>query len=469
MPIRRARPPAWFDVLCVVLAVLSIWRGVALIEHRPLLAFANNYDQIRYTACLDLAPWRPGVNADVGNPQAPLSRFAFQPLPRGSCVWSSDLLFTAPVAAAWRLSEAIGGRSIHSVRRLGEWRLLCVLLVAGWATLALRRAGRPDLAAAHLAWLALFGLDPANTLYFSTFYAEAAAIIGFYVTCAGVAVALVRPTRVALSVAALGALILAASKFQHLVLPLFLGGALLVGAGRIGRKAAFAVLVGGLLGLAMHAGDALRAPVMARGIGIVNRADFVLTVLLPETGDHDRVATALKLEPDCLSYAGKSVYAMPGPAEHTCTHVLEWSRGDLWWLLVSDTPALAGALLHVPRLLLPWIPGLGLVENEVFKPLPPTIVSWNRAFGDHARVAAVLLLLPWIVFGFCLVRRAAPAARGFALMCAVGSASVPLVALFGDGDVEFAKHAQLTCNFALASLALVFAAVARRALVRAAP
>lgn len=460
----HARLPAWFHLLLALLAVVALARALGLVLHRPLLAYANNYDQIRYSACLDLAPWRPGVPADRGHPHAPLSRFAFQPSPQGHCLWTSDLLFTAPVAAAWRVAEVFGGRTIHPVRRLAEWRLLGWLLLAGWTTRALLRARVPHAAAGYLGWLALFGNDPANLLYFPTFYAEAGALLGFHACLAGAAVALVRPARGALLVCALGAAILAASKQQHLVLPLLLGLALFAAVGVAGRKAALALLAGAVVGLAFQLGDIARAPRMAQGVDLVNRANFVLTVLLPESSDPSRVADALTLEPACVAYAGRSVYAMPAPVERICTHVGEWPRLQPWWLLLSDPPAVGRALLHVPRLLLPWIPPLGVVEGTSWGALPANQPSWDRAFGDRAAVAAGLLLLPWLVLAACLRVRAARAASGFAAMCAIGSAAVALVSLFGDGDVDFAKHAQLAPNFSLASLGLVFAALARRAL-----
>lgn len=458
----RVRLPVWFHLLLAALAVIALARALGLVLHRPLLAFANNYDQIRYTACLDLAPWRPGERADRGNPQAPLSRYAFQPLPTGTCIWTSDLVFTAPVAAVWRLSEALGGREIHSIRRLAEWRLLGWLLLAAWTTRALLRAGQPHAAAGYLGWLALFGNDPANLLYFPTFYAEAGAILGFHACLAGAGVALLRPTRVALAIAAVGAAILAASKQQHLVLPMLLGIAVLAGAGASGRKAGFAVLAGALLGLALQVGDIVRAPAMASGVGAVNRANFVLGVLLPESSDPARVADVLELEPACTAYAGRSVYAMPAPVEQVCTRVSAWPRLLPWWLLVSDPPAFGRALLHIPHLLLPWIPGLGVVEGTTWGALPASQPSWHHLFGGRAAIAAGLLLLPWLVFAACLRARAPRAATGFALLCATGSAAVVLVSLFGDGDVEFAKHSQLAPDFALASLAIVIAAMLRR-------
>ncbi len=218
-----ARLPSWFRLLVITLALLALVRGLGLVMHRPLLAFANNYDQIRYTACLNLAPWRPGVQADAGNPKAPLVRYAFQPLPTGLCVLSSDMLLTNP-------------------------------------------------------------------------------------------------------------------------------------------------------------------------------------------------------------------------------------------------PALGRALMHAPTFLLPWIPGLGVVEDGHYTPLPRSVPSWNVLFSDSPIVAGGLLLLPWLVFAACLIRRATPVARGFALMCAVGSSAVAVVSLFGDGDVEYAKHAQLTIDYVLASLCIPLAAIISRGL-----
>jgi hypothetical protein len=63
--------PRWARVALVVLALLALVRGITLVRHDPLLAMANNYDQIRYTICLDIAPWRPGVDPAKSNPPAP--------------------------------------------------------------------------------------------------------------------------------------------------------------------------------------------------------------------------------------------------------------------------------------------------------------------------------------------------------------------------------------------------------------
>ena len=458
-----ARLPAWARIALIVLAVVAFGRALVVVRHDPLLAYANNYDQIRFTACLDLAPWRPGVGADVAHPSGPLSRFAFQPLSSDACLWTSDLLFTAPVALAWRIGEAAGGRPIHSVRRLAEFRLVAWFAVALWATLFFLRERRVDIAIAHLAWLALVGVDPANTLYLATFYAEPAAVFGAYACGVGAIAALLRPTRGALAMAAFGALVLAASKFQHLLLPMALAFAVLIGARRAGLHATLAILVGAVLGCAVQIGNEARGTWMIRDIGMINRADYVLTVLLPETSDRARVAKALDIDDTCLAYSGKNVYEIPIATEKACKTVHDWRRGTMWWLLVSDPPALVRALSRIPELLLPWqSEKLGLVEGIEYGKLPASSPSLNGLFGRSVAVAWTLLAMPWIVCVVCVLRRAPASTLAFALLCAVGSSAVAIVALLGDGDVEYAKHAQLVIDFALAGLTIPFAAAIRR-------
>jgi hypothetical protein len=455
--------PSWARVALVVLALLALARGITLVRHDPLLAMANNYDQIRYSICLDVAPWRPGVDPTKANPPAPYSRFAFAPLPKGVCAWSSDLVFTAPVALAWHASEAMGGRTIHTVRRLGELRLLAWFAVGAWATWFFLRERRADLALAHLAGFALFAMDPANTLYLSTFYAEAAAAFGFYMSLVGIGAALVRPTRAALAVAAVGAVILATSKYQHVMLPIALGSAVLIGAGRNGRKVALVVLVAGALGAGIQFANGARNTASMRYVHMVNNIDYTVDILLPETSDRDRVVQTLGVNDECLKYIGKSVYAMPGSADKSCTNAPNWHSAELWWLLISDPPALARGLLHIPRLLLPWQPRyLGAVEDGNNEHQPGWMPSFDLVFSERPFFAWTLLLLPWVIVATCV--RRPPLARAFALVCATGMAAVCLAALFGDGDVEYAKHVHLAVNYALASLCVPIAWLFQRAL-----
>lgn len=445
-------------ILLVAFAAIAIVRGIVLVCHSPLLAVANNYDQIRELACLDLGPWRPGVNAGVANPPAPLSRYSFQPLSRDACVWTTNLAFTVPVAIAWRAAEAVNGRPVHSVRRLAELRLAAWFAVAAFATRAFLRRNRPDLAVAHMAWFSLVGMDPANTLYLATFYAEPAAIFGLYLTVVTATVALLSPATTTLLIAALGAFILAGSKLQHLVLPMLVGVCFLAAGGRASRRVALALVAGGALGCALQLGNQMHDTWMNRDMAMINRMDYVLTVLLEDTSDRERVARALALDDECLSHRGKNVFEIAMPSEKACPNNAEWRKTTMWWLLASDPVAIGRAAMRVPSLLLPWLPQkLGLVEGETYAGLPSTTPSIASLFGSSPAAAGALLLTPWLILAVCCTRRDWRLARAFALVCAVGSGSICAVALLGDGTVDFAKHAQLAPNLALAALLVPFA------------
>jgi len=448
----------FWRILLIAFAAIAIVRGIVLVTHSPLLAIANNYDQIRELACLDLGPWRPGVNAGVANPSAPLSRYSIQPLSRDPCVWTSDLGFTFPVALAWRAAEAVNGRPVHSVRRLAEFRLAAWFAVAALATRASLRRGRPDLAVAHMAWFSLVGMDPANTLYLATFYSEPAAIFGVYLTVVTATVALLRPSTTTLLIAALGAFILGGSKLQHLVLPMLLGVCILAAGGRASRRVALALVAGGVLGCALQVGNQMRDTWMNRDMAMINRMDYVLTILLEDTSDRDRVARALTLDDECLSHRGKNVFEIDMPSEKACPNNAEWRKTTMWWLLVSDPVAIGRAAMRVPSLLLPWLPQkLGVVEGGNYAGLPPSTPSIASLFGASRTAAAALLLTPWLILAACCTRRNWRLARAFALVCAVGSSSVCAVALLGDGKVDFAKHAQLAPSLALGALLIPFA------------
>jgi hypothetical protein len=452
----------FWRALLAAFAIVAVLRGIVLVAHDPLLAIANNYDQVREFACIDVGPWRPGVNAGVANPAAPLTEFSFQPLSRDACVWTSDLLFTMPVALIWRAAEALGVGQVHSVRWLSGLRLLLWFAVAIWAARAFLRAGRPDIAIAHLAWLALVGMDPANTLYLATFYSEPAAIFGLYLVVVAAVVTLVRPTAIALLLASAGAFILAGSKLQHLVLPMLIGACFLAAGGRASKKAALALVVGGTLGCAMQIGNQTRDTWMNRDMAMINRMDYVLTVLLEDTSDRGRVARDLALDDECLSHRGKNVFEIEMPSEQACRNNAEWRKATMWWLLISDPAAMVRASARVPSLLLPWLPeSLGVVEGQDHGRLPIASPSIASLLGKRATVATILLLTPWLIFVAC-VRRGFPLARAFALVCAVGSAGVCAVALLGDGTVDFGKHAHLAPSLALGSLLVPIAGLVGR-------
>src|SRR4051812_46403298 len=76
-PMER-RAPRWLLVslaLCFVAGVLRAWLVLA---PDPLIALANSYDEVRYTACFDLYPERPAEIPPTRNsPEAPYEKYHF--------------------------------------------------------------------------------------------------------------------------------------------------------------------------------------------------------------------------------------------------------------------------------------------------------------------------------------------------------------------------------------------------------
>lgn len=449
-------------IVLFALAALALYRVLSLLLHDPLLALANNYDQIRYTGCYDIGPVRQDVPVWHSNPQAPLRLYARQAIPEGNCYWTTDWLAGAAVAAAWRVAETFGAAPEHSIRALGLLRLAGWVLAAAWVTARLRRAGRDDLAVTHLAVLALIGADPANTLYLSTFYAEAGALFGLYVALAGALVAAVSGGRSAWALTAAGGLLLAGSKYQHLVLPCVLALALASAGGRPLRRAALALALGGLAGGALQVYQGGRAVSLTEGIAATNRVNFVLSTLLPSVADAAATVAALGLPERCVALSGKSIYQLTEPVETLCPGLRELPALRAWTALAVEPMAWLRAAVRAPPYM-PWIPDyLGLVEGGELQRLPDGYVTLDRWLDRRPLALLGLFAMPWLVLAGTWLLRTPPLARAYAAAFAAGSAAVAAIALLGDGYVELGKHAHLAFSLALAAVALPIGGVLAR-------
>src|SRR5207253_9703150 len=93
--------------LCLAAGLLRV---LPLLVHEPLIALANSYDEVRYSACFDLYPDRPGENDPTRNsPEAPYSHYVFAENPAPMCYWSTELLFQAAVAGVYHLQHRLAG------------------------------------------------------------------------------------------------------------------------------------------------------------------------------------------------------------------------------------------------------------------------------------------------------------------------------------------------------------------------
>lgn len=452
----------WISGFLALLILFAVMRGLLLLTQVPLVALANNFDQVRYTACFGLYPYRPGIEPTALNYQAPLDHYAFQDVPGQPCYLTSDLLFQGAAVMIFHGSEGLGFSPLHSVRVLGAVRLMAWLLAAWWVNRALLRDGRSRFAVAHGIWLAALAFDPVNTIYLSTFYAEAGALFFAYLTVALIVLVALRPTPLRLGMLALAAAALGLGKIQHLALPLFLATTIAVAARRERRlwQAVGALVFGALPALIVGAWQLQRDTPFAQQLRLVNNADVVLTALLPASDDPARTAHRLGLDPRCAISSGKSVYVLSQPIEQACPGVVNFSRLRALGLGLQEPTTLARMLIRAPGRLLPWIPRyLGLVAGAEIAPLPTDFVTLDRLTDEHASAAWALLLAPLSGFALMLMLRYRPidaASCAFAAACSAIALSVPCVAAFGDGYVETSKQAHLALN---AGAAFVLCAV----------
>ena len=329
-------------VVAIALFVFALARGLSFVLHAPLLGLANNYDQIRYSICIGVAPYRPGVQADQNNPKAPLRLYSFQDLPHDVCNWTSDLLLTAPLSLGWHLAEYYGAPSVHSIRKLGVLRVLIWCAAGLWAALAWLRAGSPIAALANLAGLGFIVFDPGNAIYFNTFYAEPAALFGLYLCLTGACLALMQQGgRGAYLVALMGACILATSKFQHVVLPALLGAGALAAGWKNTRLVAFLFVVGSAFGLTAAMMNRLQSAETLNAVATANRADVVLSALLLNVDEPAAVARQLGLTEQCASYANPGGIFHARPIEKTCPGILTLSDTRARLALIAPHPTVS--------------------------------------------------------------------------------------------------------------------------------
>ena len=456
---RAQRAQRWVLGALLLCAAAGILRAALLLAHQPLIALANSYDEVRYTACFDLYPERGADVAPTRNsPEAPYARYRFMRNDAPLCYWSSELLFQAAVAALYRSEEALGGGASHDVRWLGALKFGALLLVWLAFTRAWWRRGDHTAALGNGLLLPLLFADPANTVYLNTFYAEWSALLAMYALCGLILLAQRQPpSRHARALLALAALLLATSKIQHLLLPL--ACALLLFGLDFLRVRRFewqgkAVLLGALAGLAVQCVQLTRDSDALRAIDMFNRADVAFMGLLPNARDPAATAAKLGLDADCLRYVGMRAWQMQDYPGHACPSLARLTRGRELLVLLSEPDLTLRLGWRGVLALEPWLaPGLGLVEGAEFAPLPAQFPTFSHTLSAAPPLRAALLLGPVLAL-LALLSTAAGRRRQRLLVLTALGATVMLasltVTLLGDGLADTPKQGHLVLNAALA-------------------
>lgn len=460
-PSSAAPGPRAIVATIVLFALLATVRAFLVWSHDPLYAYANSYDQTRYTNCFHYFPDRPAAVAPQQNsPNAPYADFRFIATSDPMCYWSSEFVFGAATALIWKSAEALGGDAIHSVRWVGALRWLALLALSLAFSRAWLRRGEPRAALANAALLPLVFADPANTLYLNTFYAEWTSLLGAYALLGLLLLdRSASTTRTRFLLLAFAAFVLAISKIQHMLLPLALAGviALLDGVRlhRISGRAA-ALACGALAGAVLQVVQLQRTGSMMDTIRQYNTADVVFTALLPLSNDPHALLEEMRLDPTCATYIGQRAWQMPDLPDRACPGLAGFTRGGEIGVLVRH-PDIAARLARQGVLELdPWLAqNIGHVEGAEFGKIPRSVWSVGSFLHEVPAVQRGLLALPFLLLVVLLVRPGLR--RGSAELDATALVVVLMIAtlgitLLGDGLADTAKQGHLITNAALAWL-----------------
>ena len=451
------RHTPWLVAITLVV-LIGLSRLLTLWAHEPLLAYANSYDQVRYTACFNLYPDRPDVFKPTDNsPWAPYSKYRFFDVPEPFCYWSSELLFQGANAAIYHLVEALGGTRSHDVRSIGALRIIALLAILFGFLRAHWRRGEFRAALAHAGLFAILFSDPGNALYLNGYYAEWTSLLAAY-SIIGLLLLWreVDGTRRRCAILGLLAFALSFSKIQHVVLPLVLGLTLLIlgrWQQRPGSWRAWALIVGGLAGVLVQGAQLGRGGPLMDAIRIHNQTHVVLTGLLPWSSDKPALLREMDISADCLQYVGKHAWQLPGQPQEVCPGVENFGRGKQLMTLLRH-PQLGWSLfVHGIQRLQPWIaPALGQVENGRNDDIPASIPSLGSILRASPALFFGLLALPYVVLLSLSTRRDWRRGRWceYTLLTCVLMLATLGVTILGDGLADTPKQGHLVGNAAVA-------------------
>lgn len=461
--------------LAFLLAILLLVVGTArigwMVGHQPMLGYANQFDMGRTSACFGLWPDLPEPLRYEAHRAAPIAQYVEGERRQDECYASSELLFAGIGMGAWKLAAGAGLATPDAMdlRYVGAVKAAALVLLALIFTCLLR--DRPVWMLTHSAVFALVLADPLVTLWLNTLYTEFAAV--FFAYAAVMTLVMIvgnAPDRggwyFAFAVALLG---LGLSRQQHALLPAFL--LLLAGPAIWQHRRRLALP----LGIAASAVIVLQAVVITRppSIGAANNVNVVLGTLLPAAGDQDSALARLGLPAGCAAVIGATWYVTMGEnVGERCPGIMMLPRLRMVTLLAAEPMIAVHALMKAAPLAQPAL--LQYVGIEEKKPYG-ALKDQNPIFGasiattiERLPPAAYLGILLAAVFAFAVSLSAwivttirlgsppfAPVLGG-----ALGGIFVYAMStsVFGDGLVEFSRHAHLG-SVALYVLAILGAAL----------
>ena len=441
--------------LAVLLLIIGTVRIGWIVGHQPLLGYANQFDTGRTSACFGLWPNLPEPARYEAHRESPIAHYIEGERRPAECYVSSELLFTGVAIGVWKLAARAGiaTASTMDLRFVGAVKAIALLLLALVFTRALR--DRPAWIVANAAVFAVVLADPFVTLWMNTLYTEYAAVLFAYaaLSCLAVIVGSAAARggwHAGFGVALLG---LGLSRQQHAFLPLFLV-LLAWPAIRQRRRLALPLIVAACAAIVVQTVVITRPP----SIAAANNVNVVLGTLLPAARDQPRALRDLGLESDCASVIGATWYVTMGEnIAQRCPGVLELSRLRTLGLLAAEPMLAVRALLKAAPLSQPaLLRYIGIDESSSYTSLDAQRSVFDSSIAsaiERLPVAVYLGVLMCALSAFFVslaawipaMLRRQPTAPAVALTAALGGivAYAIVTSVFGDGLVEFARHAHL--------------------------
>lgn len=455
------------STLAVLFFCLAALRAFTFWAHDPMLAYANNFDQIRAMRALRLQPVKPEMSAPLaGTPDQPWRYFSRGQERRTVVYPSSDLVVKGVqigITKLWRSTHDPLDIKQFSASLLAFW-----LAAMGWIAWQMARASRWH-AVGLCAWLALIA-DPINLLYLNTLYAEFSAFVAFSIFIGVCWLALARQ-RIgnALMLAAFAALlVLATNRNQYMYLPLALSPLLLW---LWWRHAALGVnrrliALGSIVCIAVPLLVFGPQPGALKVTNFANRIDTVFGAMLPAASNQENTLRSLRLPPECLQFSGKNWYNIPKQLyREYCPQIFHMPVHRLVIPLLSDPAMLARMTTRAPEHMRGFITRrLGHVEGNpqwhLSAHIPPSVAySINDLLMKTPpklwkQIVLTLLFAPFVLVLLSLFRHDMKELATFTII-QIMTTYLFFSSLLGDGYFDFSRHAVLCYSVGCLFLAAV--------------
>ncbi len=472
------------NLLACFILVLATLRAFTFWAADPMLAYANNYDQIRTLKVFGLHPkdspkalyertpehpWRYFVQADTWHkPVYPSSDLIFKSLQFGTmaALGASDgamdiKIATAPVLLGWLL---------------GVWLIFRKL------------AARPLAALGFAGWI-LVAADPINLLFLNTWYAEfsAFAVTTLFVGIAWLWLFQLVSLRKALVWGAVCLAFVSLNRNQYMFLlpavALLATIALALSRPR-GRPSAVSVVKGVLICAVclvpvLVYNAAARKQISAENSA--NRIDTVFGALLPASQNPARMLEHMGLPPQCLQFSGQTWYSTPREQyEAHCPKIMALSLVRIAKAVALEPSPLVTIIGNIAQrhrgFLQRYIGHIEGVENayiDTASGIPPYYQSIDPLIQRlSAQAAALLIYAAALGPAFAALAAWWLRQRRWAFMFLLNGLLFNYAlfsSILGDGYMEVERHAILCFSFgAMFFVLLAISAVALSSQARAA-